>query len=89
MDVGTVGCEGVDSVDVRVVGTAEVVKGPGDGIQYFLDTVLCEHESPRDQNFVGGSDGHQPAIAADQAARPIGPTAQVVVPAAPYCKHKR
>ena len=65
-----VGFEGVDSVDVKVDGTAEVdeqIEGTADSMQYFLGSVLhnnvlmsYDHESPRDQNVVGGSDGHQP-----------------------------
>ena len=56
-------------------------------MERFLDMALCDQSM--NVIFAVGSGGHQPAIAADQVARPTGPTAQVVVPAAPYCKHKR
>ena len=53
MDVGTVGFGGADLVVMGVVGTAEAAEGPADSMHHFLDMVLCEHESPRDQNVVG------------------------------------
>ena len=91
VDVGPEADAGV--VD-SVVGT-EVGKQVFHDMQDFLDMtnkvlVSPDHQSPRDQNFVGvgGSDGHQLA-AADQAARPTGPTAQVMAPAAPDHKSKR
>ena len=67
VDIGTVGFEGVESFVMGVVGTAGVVEGPADSTHNFLDMVLCEHASPRDQNFVGGSDGRRPAAATTAA----------------------
>ena len=48
VDAGTVGFEGVDSADMGVAGSAEVVGGPADSMQHFLDMGLCEQKSLRD-----------------------------------------
>ena len=72
--VVTVGSEGVASVVMGVVGTAELVEGPADSVdnlldvQNVLDVILC------DQDVVNGSDAHQPASAAATSA-------------AAYCNH--
>ena len=47
VDVGSVGFEGVDSVVMGVVSTAEVVEGPADSIHNVLGKFLCEHEKVR------------------------------------------
>ena len=63
-------------VGSEVVGLAHVVSsevvGMEDDIQHCLDMVLCDYESPRDQNFVGGSDvkrQHQLSTASATASR--------------------
>ena len=70
------GSELEESVDIGIVSTVDVVcselVGTEDDMQHFLDMVLCDHENPRDQNFVGGSDGkrhQQPSATATTASR--------------------
>ena len=62
---------GPDLVVAADVVGSEVV-GTEDDILHFLDMILREHESPRDQLFVGGSDGkrqHQPLATSATASR--------------------
>ena len=82
-----------DFVDiVGTEGRSQNIVGTEDGkqvfhdMQDFLDMTLCDQSMKF--VFAIDSDGHQPA-AADKAARPTGPTAQVVAPAAPDCNSKR
>ena len=42
-----------------VMESADVVVRSVVDIQYVLNDVLCDHESPRDQNLVGGNEQQQ------------------------------
>ena len=72
----------VDSVGTE--GRLQNVVGTEDGkpvlhdMQGFPDMASCDQSM--NVIFAVGSGGRKPAIAADQAARPTGPTAQAVVP---------
>ena len=71
------GLEIVDSVDVGVASTAEVVEGSADDMQQILDMILCEHV------FAGASNDdtrqRQQQPLAVQASATAGQSQQVFV----------